>query len=169
MIIIDINKLELPEFDIILAVPICIPLGFKRELYFNIPDCEKYFTFEAHYIKILKSHFRILSKVSFLDYKEFKSMKLKKQMFAQLKIVMQNESFKRDFIRIIKKYFTANHKIKLKYINPIQLQYLFLLIHKCIETVKKKFTQFLAKVDSRMSETFSTFSKPSSTKIEPRF
>ena len=170
----DINKLELPEFDIIKAAPVSIPMDDigRRKLEFIIPNCNDYFTFEAHYLKILRVHFKILSNVQFLNLKEFQSMKLKKMMISQLRPLQQSNLFMRDFIGLIKKYFKANFRISSKTINPLQLPYLFLLVHKVVETVKKKFQEFLKATDAAISPTLATssiFLSGISQKIEPRF
>ena len=169
----NINKLELPEFDIVLAVPICIPLRDDKKLFFELPNVEDYFKFEAHYLKILTKYFTVLANVSFLEYREFADLKLVEELYMKLRPLMQIEGFKKDFIKIIKLYFTANFKIgrKLDFVNPPQLTYLFLFIHKVVEMVKKKFTAvaILDRASNQMSGIFSSSSNPNSTRIAPRF
>jgi len=173
---IDINKMELPEWDVIKSRPILIPLKKGNELIFEIPSTEAYFDFESLYVKLLAKHFFLFSKVNFLDYKEFADMSLKKQMIKEVYKVIQLDKAKKDFIKIIDKYFQANFKIKkvLKIVDPMELAYLFLFIHKVIETVKKKFLQVLEKMDVQIQAELEKdnsfiFSNTNSEKVVPRF
>lgn len=168
---IDIDKIELPEWDIVKANPIRVQMGDKRELIFNIPSVKKWFDFEAMYVKYIATYFVLFSKVNFLEYKDFESDTLKKQMLIESQRVFQHKQAQKDFIKILNKYFKANFKIKkiMNYINLMQLSYLFLLIHKVIETVKKKMLENLVEINSQMSEIFSISLKKNSVKIEPRF
>lgn len=168
---ISIDNMELPEFDIIRAKPIKIELTDDKYLLFEIPSVNKYFTFESEYMGILASYFDLFSKIRLLSYKEFADKKLIEKISIQLLIIMQNSHFVKDLMKIIKKYFKANFNIKklIDIVNPIQLTYLFLLIHKSIETVKKKALEFLEEIGVEISETFSTSLKKNSEKIEKRF
>jgi len=171
MIKLNINKMELPVFDVIRAVPFWIPITEKKNLYFEIPNTNSYFKFESKYLCLINKYFLLFSKVMFLELKEFESMDLKKQFLKELNVVMQNNKYKKDFIKIIQEYFTADFNMKniLDIINPIQLSYLMLFIHNIVENVKKNFMQARGRLGVQMSETFSISSKAPSTKIEPRF
>lgn len=163
--------MELPEWDVVRATPIQINLGDGLKLMFEIPTVEKYFDFEAKYLKMVASNFIMFSQVNFLEYKDFKDMNLKDTFIKALYKIMQNKKAQIEFINILNKYFTANFNIKkiMKYINPMQLSYLFLFVHKCVETVKKKFLETLVEIDNHLSETFSISLKKNSGKIVPRF
>lgn len=178
MIKLDLNKisgLELPELDIVQAVPVQINLGEikgrLRTMTFEIPSVNQYFDFEARYVRILASHFITLSQIRFLEYGDFENMGLKQEFINQLIKAMQARTFKKDFIMILDKYFKADFNIKkiCDLIQPQQLCYLFLFIHKIIETVKKKFLLTLDRINSQILATFSISLKESSAKIEPRF
>jgi hypothetical protein len=141
MIKLNIKNLELPVFDIIQAAPFCIPLDKDHNLYFKIPSVNEYFTFEAKYLTLIHKYFVLFSKVNFLESKDFKSLELKESFLKELKKVLQNESFKVDFRKIIIKYFTADFKIKkiMDIADPFQMGYLMLFIHKIVENVKSFF------------------------------
>lgn len=173
MIKLNINKMELPVFDIIQATPFHIPLDIEetKNLYFEIPSVNGYFTFEAKYLKLIHDYFVLFSKVLFLELKEFESMNLKKKFLKELNVVMQNIKFKKAFIKIVREYFTGDFELdKLMDIaNPMQFSYLMLFIHNIVENVKKNFLQVAGRMGNQMSATFSISSKAPSTKIEPRF
>ena len=181
MTVINVNKMELPVFDIIQAAPIYIPLekfdkkkqkiGDIKHLIFNIPSVDKYFTFESKYLRLIARYLSIFSKVSFLEYKEFADMKLKEQMLLELNPLFQHIKFKKDLNKIIIKYFESNFKIRkiTSILNPMQYSYLFLFIHSIVENVKKNFLQVAQRLDREISETFSSFSKPPSVEIKPRY
>lgn len=169
MIKISLDKMELPEWDIIKSNPIRVPLRDKKEMIFQIPVVEKYFDFEAIYAKYLATYSAHFSTVSFMEYKDFKKLKLKKAFIKEIKPIMQIEKAKHDFIIILQKYFQANFKIKkiMKYIDLIELSSLFMFIHNVIEMVKKKMLDMaLEMVGSGGS---STISKRTSEKVVPRF
>jgi hypothetical protein len=169
MIKLNINKLELPVLDVVLATPILIPLEKGRKLIFKIPSVKKYFIFEAKYLGLIATYFLLFSKVEFLELREFADMKLVEKMLKQLMVVMQNIKFRRKFVKILRKYFKSNFRITMNKINPMQLSYLFLFCHNIVENVKKNFLQVAKKMRGEMSETFSISSSDISTKIEPRF
>ena len=171
MITININKMELPVFDVIQAVPICIPIKKDFNMYFEIPSVNKYFTFESKYLTMIHKYLVLFSKVVFLELEDFSSIDLKQEFIKELKVVMQNLKFTKDFVKIIKEYFTADFDLSetLNIVNPFQLSYLMLFIHNIVENVKKNWQQVDSRMSNQMSETFSTFSKPISEKIEPRF
>ena len=171
MIKLNINKLELPVLDVILATPILIPLEKGKILHFKIPSVKNYFVFESKYLSLIANYFVLFSKIDFLTVKEFADMKLKEKMMKELMIVIQNKKFKKDFSKIIQEYFTGNFNLKKIYsvMNPLQFSYLFLFIHNIVENVKKNFQVVAKKVGVQMKEIFSTSLKSISTKIEPRF
>jgi len=180
MTVININKMELPMFDVIQAAPIFIPLEKYdkkqkiedvKHLIFKIPSVDKYFTFEAKYLTMIAKYMAILSNVSFLEYHEFADMKLKEQMLKELHPLMQHLKFKKELTNILIKYFDSNFDIKTitSIVNPIQYSYLFLFIHSIIQIVKKNSQQVLQSLGKATSGISSSFSKPPSVKIEPRF
>lgn len=169
MIKLNINKMELPILDVVLATPILIPLEKGRRLIFKIPSVKKYFTFEAKYLGVIATYFLLFSKVEFLELREFSDMKLVEKMLQQLKIVMQNNKFQKEFTMILREYFKSNFRITMNKINPMQLSYLFLFCHNIVENVKKNFLQVHRKIRGEMSATFSTSLNETSTKIKPRF
>lgn len=168
---IDINKMELPEWDVVKASPIQVVLDDGREMTFEIPCVEKYFDFESKYVQFVAGYFIKFSQVNFLEYKDFVDLSLKEKMIKELYKALQDKKVQKEFVGILNKYFTANFKIKriMKYINPMQLSYLFLFIHKVVETVKKKFLETLVAMDHRLSETFSISSNENLGKIVPRY
>lgn len=141
MIKLNINKLELPVFDIVQATPFSIPLKKDFNLYFEIPSVNEYFIFEAKYLKVIHDYLVLFSGVSFLELKDFKSLKVKEQFLEELKMAIQNEKFKKAFKKVIVEYFTANFEIKkiMDIANPFQLGYLIMFIHKIVENVKSFF------------------------------
>jgi len=171
MIKLDINNLELPVLDIVQATPFCIPLKKNKNLYFEVPSVNKYFVFEAKYLKLILKYFLIFAHVNFLELKEFANIEFKKKMLKELDTVMRNIKFRKDFMKIITEYFTAYFKLKkvLDIADPFQLSYIFLFIHNIVENVKKNFVQVAGKMDHQISGIFSIFSRKISTKIEPRF
>ena len=171
MIKLNINKMELPIFEVIKATPFCIPLTKKCNMFFEIPSTEKYFDFENKYLKILLKYFLIFSKVNFLELKDFEDEKLKDKMIKDLYIIMQNKNFKKDFLSIIKKYLTADFNLRkiFKIANPFQTSYIFLFIHSIVENVKKNYNLVAKKCGVQMKEISSFSLKAYSTKIEPRF
>ncbi len=168
---IDIEKMELPEWDVVKATPIRLNLGKGNELIFEIPSVRKYFDFETMYLKYVAKYFVKFSQVNFLEYKDFKDMNLKETMIKHLYVIMQDKESRLGLIEILEKYFIANFKIKNidKIINPMGYAYLFLFIHKVVETVKKKFLETLVEIDNHLSETFSISLKKNSGKIVPRY
>ena len=177
MIKLNINNLELPVFNAIVATPIVIPLdeddnnNVDNYLKFKIPCVNKYFTFEAMYLSLVAKYMALFSNVDFLTVKEFSDMTLKEKMLQKLIPIFQNWKFKKDFLKIIVKYFEGNFNLKkiYKIVNPMVLSYLFLFIHCIIETVKKNFQLVAKRMGVLMKETFSTSLKPRSAIIEPRF
>ena len=171
MIKLNINKMELPVFDVIQAAPFCIPLKKNKNLYFEIPCVNAYFKFEAKYLKLIHKYFVLFGKVLFLELEDFASMDLKKEFLKELNAVMQNAKFQKDFIRIVKEYFTGDFNLRniLNVVSPMQFSYLMLFIHCIIENVKKNFSWAAKRLGIQMSATFSISSRPSSGKIEPRF
>lgn len=171
MIKLNINELELPVLDIIQANPILIPLHNNKNLIFEIPSVDKYFTFEAKYLKLIMKYFFMFQNVNFLELKEFKDKEVKKKFLKKLHKLMQNYKFKKDFGKIIKVYFKADFKIRkiMKIVNPLEFSYLFLFIHSIIENVKKNFQLVNQKMGLQMKEIFSTSLKLTSAKIVPRF
>ena len=171
---VDLDKMELPEWDVAKATPIRFPLKKKKELIFEIPTVEKYFDFEALYVKYLAKNFMIFKSVDFLDYKDFKDKKLISKMVKELYRVMQIKKAQKEFIYILNKYFRANFNINriMKYADPLDLAKMFLLVHRIIETVKKNFHQatmeLLPQVDQMLGGS-SISSKGNSGKIVPRF
>jgi hypothetical protein len=141
MIKLNINKLELPIFDVIWATPILIPLKKNQHLLFEIPTVDKYFKFEEKYFSVVRDYLKLFSNVNFLTVKEFSKIELKEQMMKELIIVMRNTKFQADFNKIIKKYFTGNFNLNRlhKKINTFQYCYLFLFIHNIVECVKSFF------------------------------
>lgn len=141
MIKLNINKMELPVFDIIQATPFRIPLKENFNLFFEVPSVDEYFTFEAKYLKAIHKHFILFAKVYFLELKEFKSLKLKEAFLKELKFAIQNEKFKKDLREIIVKYFTADFDINkiMSVANPFQIGYLVMFIHGIVENVKSFF------------------------------
>ncbi len=172
---IDLNKKNMPEWDVVKATPIRVPLDndeIGKALIFNIPSVETYFDFEAYYTEILAKHFVVFSNVQFLTYEEFSDSKLKNAFFNELKKVMDKKEIKESFYKIIDKYFEADNfemKKLLKIINPIQFAYCVMLIHNCVEFVKKKFLEMAPKVSPQVLGIFSTSGKDTSTKVGPRF
>ena len=171
MITIDINKMELPVLDVIQAVPIRIPIKKDFNMYFDIPSVNKYFIFESKYLELIHKYLVLFSKVVFLELEDFSKIDLKKEFIKELKVVMQNMKFIKDFVKIIKEYFTADFDLSktLDIVNPMQLSYLMLFIHNIVENVKKNWQQVDSRMSNQMSETFSISSKGTSGKIEPRF
>ena len=173
MITLNINKMELPVFNVVQATPILIPLDIdnKNILSFEIPNVNKYFTFESMYLTLIAKYMVEFSKVNFLTVKEFSDMTLKEKMMKRLMVAFQNFKFKKDFLKIIVKYFTGNFKLKKIYdiVNPMILSYLFLFIHCIIENVKKNFHLVALRMGVQMKEIFSTSLKSRSAIIEPRY
>ena len=171
MIKLNINEMELPVFDVIQATPFHIPLKKKYNLYFEVPSVNMYFKFEAKYLKLIHNYFVLFSKVMFLELKEFKSMSLKKEFSKKFIPLMQHKKFKKEFGKIIIEYFKADFKLKKIFdiADPFHFSYIFLFIHSIVENVKKNFSQVAERLGVEMSETFSIFSKATSTKIEPRY
>lgn len=175
MIILDWKKMELPEWDVVKATPIRIPLDEDKDgkaLLFNIPSVEQYFNFEALYMEFIIKNFVLLSNVKFMELEEFSDMALKEKMITEFRKVMQTETAKNQFKKIILKYFICvNFKKRklLKTLNPMQFSYIILFIHKCIETVKKKFQLVAREMDPGVLRSFSTSSSGTSTKAGPRF
>lgn len=169
MVTINLKKMELPEWDIVKSNPIRVPLSNGRSMIFKIPCVEKYFDFEAIYAKYLATYSARFSKVQFMEYREFKKLKLKKQFIKEIKPIIQQEQAKKDFIIILSKYFKANFKIKkiMKYIDLIELSKLFMFIHNVIEMVKKKMLEMALEMAGSVSS--STISKRISEKIVPRY
>jgi len=167
----DLNTLDLPEWNHIRARPVVIPLDHKRKVLFEIPTVEKYFDFEYMYLQLLTNHLSALAEIKFLNYDEFSDVKLKEEMLKAIIKALQFKAFRDDFIRILQMYFKANFNLKtlFKYINPVQLGFMFLCVHKIVETVKKKLILTLQTVDESLSSLFSTSLKKSSEKIVPRF
>lgn len=169
--------MALPEFEIALAKPIFVPLGYckklkrKISLLMQIPCVKDYFIFESYYAKLLVTYFAMYKKVNLLEYHEMQDKKLIDDMMKELKVIMQHRQFQKDFIKILNKYFEADFNIKklMKYIDPVTLGFLFLCIHKIVETVKKKFSQNHEAIIGKVLDTFSSFSNTISKKIEPRY
>lgn len=167
----DVNKMELPEWDVVKATPIRVSIGQGRELVFEIPTVRKYFDFETVYLKYVAKYFVAFSQVNFLEYKDFKDTNLKEAMVKTLHRVMQMKGARTGLVDILSKYFKANFDIRKieDVINPMQFTYLFLFIHKVVETVKKKFLETLVEIDNQLSRTFSISLQGNSGKVVPRF
>lgn len=171
---ISIDDMALPEIDIIQAKPIVINLDQDpagKKLLFEIPSIEKYFRFESRYVSILAKYFILFSKIQFMEFKDFGNEGIKEKMIRELKKVMQNRAFKREYLKMIREYFKGNFNLGriFRIINPMQASYLFLFIHCVIETVKKKFISDLGRINHRILEIFSISSSTSSGKIVPRY
>lgn len=169
---ISIDNMELPQWDVVKATPIEVDLKHGRIMTFEIPNVKKYFNFEAYYVYIISKHLELFSNVMFLTADEFSDNTLKSRMLNQINIAMQNRKFRKLFIKLLNKYFTANFKIKKldEYMNPLNFADIFLLVHGIIESVKKKFKKVSVQLQTTTDQAkFSTSSKGSSTKIEPRF
>jgi len=170
---IDYFDMALPEWGVIKSHPIHVPLTDEKSFLFEIPSVDKYFQFESRYTKFIAKYMIHFSGVTFVEYQEFKNFKFKKELVSKMHKLWQIKKAKKDFLKIIKKYFIAqgfNIKDTMKEVNPIQLSLLFIVIHKCIETVKKKFLHTIEELDpTAISGLFSTSLKGSSTKPEPRY
>jgi len=166
-----IDDMVLPDYDIIRAVPIKIQIDDKRYLIFEIPTVKEWFDFETKYIKILATYFNLFTGVEFLTYQELSDEKLIQRMIKQLYPAIQDNRLKKELLKLIKKYFKANFNIRklYKYINVMQLAYIFLLIHSVVENVKKKTITTISQIKGLIQDTFLKSLNEPITTIEPRY
>lgn len=200
MIVISMKEKNMPEWDVVKATPIRVPLTEKendKSLIFEIPSVEKYFDFEAYYAGFISEYCYHFTETSFLSYKEFKNKKLKEDFLKGLRRALANRNVRIAFKVLLAKYFIlVDYKNELQKvsrfkkicyfftrkknkniylilnvlkINAVQCAYCLMLMHNCIEFVKKKFEEVAIILNPQVLATSTTSLSDISGKPEHRF